>query len=164
MKTTFNRVCAIVVITFLASMAGLNIVKSVYAQAYNVTAVVPIGPIRVRSNTSGVTILIGAGTSTAFTGVTNNRIYVTQASCIGQSSTALTLTLYDDGAALNSISSGTRKMYAIPCTTSITTGAQAQPVTFNPPLETSLGNAVDIGVGTAANSTYVSLNAFVGVR
>lgn len=125
--------------------------------------IIPLGPVYSLGVESGQVITVSASTSVGFAITTNVRHYVTQATCANASSTALQLTIYDDGTG-QSANSNTKAMVTIPCVTSTTTGSYTQPVVFNPPLETASGDAVDVGVGTAANSVTISLNGFKGRR
>lgn len=148
----------------MTSAVALFNPKPVHAQQ-NVINIVPNVAVYSLGSESGQITTVGAATSRVFAGIANTRHYITQATCTNVSATALSLTIYDDGAGQNASNSGTYKMYTIPCTTSTTTGAvPAPPFPFNPPLETSIGNAVDVGVGTAANSVTISLNGFKGRR
>lgn len=165
-KTNPKRLAIITVVTALLALTGINIFTSFSQQS--AVNIIPSVSIYARTPEAGQVTLIAAGTSTVFAAPTTTtaqlRHYITQVTCSNVSSTALALTIFDDGVSQLATNSGSLKKYTIPCTTSITTGAYAQPVTFNPPIELAVGDAVDVGVLTAANSVTVSLNGFQGTR
>lgn len=166
MKTNLNRLLTIVTITTLISVIGIQLV-SVSAQA-PVVNITPFNTIFTRGTESGQLVTNVGTTSTFFAAVANQRHYIKQATCHNASATALALTIYDSGANAANPVTGTNTasnpMFTVPCPTSVTTGAYDVPITFDPPLETGNGDAISVGVGTAANAVTISLNGFKGVR